>query len=115
MKSKHEEHALALSVWESEGGAPDRSGQFYQYDRRFEGDGTYTIHHLFTGGDSKNRPLDNGRKLNPTNAARALRVLNTLQKAPDKTMRDYHDEIVPALSKAEVRPSMRRRGRLRRV
>lgn len=49
LKSKHEEHALALSVWESEGGAPDRSGQFYQCGRRFEGDGTYTIHHLFTG------------------------------------------------------------------
>ena len=50
--------------------------------------------------------MDNGRKLNPTNAARALRVLNTLQKAPDNTMRDYHDEIVPALSKAEVREAV---------
>lgn len=48
MKSKHEEHALALSIWESEGGAPDRSGQLYRYGRRFEGDGTYTIHHVFT-------------------------------------------------------------------
>ncbi|MDX0694562.1 hypothetical protein GOD53_10600 [Sinorhizobium medicae] len=67
---KHEEHALALSIWESEGGAPDRSGQLYRYGRRFEGDGTYTIHHVFTG-----------EKVRIGSWARALRVLNTLQGA----------------------------------
>lgn len=43
MKSKHEEHALAISAWEAAGGAPNRSGQLDQYGRRFAGDGTYTI------------------------------------------------------------------------
>lgn len=81
-KTKNEEHALALSVWESEGGAPDRSGQLYQYGRRFEGDGTYTIHHVFTG-ETVRIGLWTMAGLNPTNAARAVRVLNTLQKASD--------------------------------
>ncbi|RVI61060.1 hypothetical protein CN192_00205 [Sinorhizobium medicae] len=82
LKSKHEEHALALSVWESEGGAPDSSGQLYQYGRRLEGDGTYTIHHVFTG-DKVRIGSWTMEGLNAKNAARALRVLNTLQGASD--------------------------------
>jgi hypothetical protein len=76
--SKDEEHALALSIWESEGGAPDGSRQLYQYGRRFEGDGTYAIHHVFTG-ETVRIGLWTMAGLNPKNAARALRVLNTLQ------------------------------------
>ncbi|WP_248448624.1 hypothetical protein [Sinorhizobium meliloti] len=76
--SKDEEHALALSIWESEGGALGGSRQLYQYGRRFEGDGTYAIHHVFTG-ETVRIGLWTTAGLNPKNAARALRVLNTLQ------------------------------------
>ncbi len=76
MKSKHEEHALTIGIWESEGGAPNRSGRFYQYGRRFEGDGTYTIHHVFTGETAEIGPWKM-EGLSPRNAARALRILNT--------------------------------------
>ncbi|WEX89980.1 hypothetical protein PZN02_005321 [Sinorhizobium garamanticum] len=76
MKSKHEEHALAISVWESEGRAPNRSGQLDQYGRRFDGDGTYTIYHLSTGETAEIGPWKM-EGLSPKNAARALRILNT--------------------------------------
>ncbi|WP_082910276.1 hypothetical protein [Sinorhizobium glycinis] len=82
MKSKHEEHALTISVWESEGGAPDRSGRLYRYGRRFEGDGTYTIYHVFTGEAAKIGPWEMVG-LSPKNAARALRILNNPQEASD--------------------------------
>jgi hypothetical protein len=75
MKSKHEEHALAISAWEAEGGAPNRSGQRDEYGRRFEGDGTYTIYHLFTGEAAEIGPWKM-EGLNPKNAARALHILN---------------------------------------
>lgn len=76
MKSKHEEHALAIRAWESEGGAPNSSGQLDQYGRRFDGDGTYTICHLITGETAEIGPWKM-EGLSPNNAARALRILNT--------------------------------------
>ncbi len=82
MNSQHEEHALAISVWEWEGGAPNRSGRLYQYGRRFEGDGTYTIHHVFTGEAAKIGPWKMVG-LSRKNAARALRILNDPQEASD--------------------------------
>ncbi|AFL49739.1 hypothetical protein ABIE78_004483 [Sinorhizobium fredii] len=82
MKSKHEEHALAISAWESEGGAPDRSGRLYQYGRRFEGDGTYTIYHVFTGEVAR-VGCWTMEGLSPKNAARALRALNAPRAAPE--------------------------------
>ena len=82
MKSKHEEHALAINAWESEGGAPDRSGRLYQYGRRFEGDGTYTIYLVFTGEVARIGSWTM-EGLSPKNAARALRVLNAPQVAPE--------------------------------
>lgn len=76
VKSKHEEHAFVISEWESEGGAPNRSEQLGQYGRRFDGDGTYSIYHLFTG---KTAEIGTWKMegLSPKNAARALRILNT--------------------------------------
>ncbi|MEY9166150.1 hypothetical protein ABIE78_004269 [Sinorhizobium fredii] len=82
MNSQHEEHALAISVWESEGGAPNRSGRRYQYGRRFEGNRTYTIYHVFTG-EAAEIGLWRMVGLSPRNAARALRILNNPQQASD--------------------------------
>jgi hypothetical protein len=73
--SKDEEHALALSIWESEGGAPDGSRQLYQYGRRFEGDGTYAIHHVFTG-ETVRIDLWTTAGLNPKNAGTMPRWLH---------------------------------------
>jgi hypothetical protein len=43
-------HALAISVWEDEGGAPasEFPGHHY-YGRRIEVDGSWSIYHVFTG------------------------------------------------------------------
>ncbi|PND20243.1 hypothetical protein [Sinorhizobium meliloti] len=75
MKSKHDEDASIISGWESRGGDPDRSGQSHQYGRRFEGDGTYTIYHVFSGNVATIGAWKM-EGLSPKNAARALRVLN---------------------------------------
>ncbi|KOF15600.1 hypothetical protein AC244_22825 [Ensifer adhaerens] len=83
MKSKHEEHALVISAWESEGGAPNRSGQLDQYGRRFDGDGTYSIYHVFTGETVEIGPWKM-EGLSPKNAVRALRILNTPKLAGDR-------------------------------
>ena len=83
MKSKHEEHALVISAWESEGGAPNRSGQLDQYGRRFDGDGTYSIYHVFTGETAEIGPWKM-EGLSPKNAVRALRILNTPKLAGDR-------------------------------
>ncbi|KSV61793.1 hypothetical protein [Sinorhizobium sp. Sb3] len=83
MKSKHEEHALVISAWESEGGAPNRSGQLDQYGRRFDGNGTYSIYHVFTGETAEIGPWKM-EGLSPKNAARALCILNTPKRAGDR-------------------------------
>ncbi|PDT78065.1 hypothetical protein [Sinorhizobium sp. BJ1] len=83
MKSKHEEHAFAISAWEAEGGAPNRSGQLDQYGRRFDGDGTYTIYQLVTGETAEVGPWKM-EGLSPKNAVRALRILNTPKLAGDR-------------------------------
>lgn len=42
-------NALAISVWENEGGALNRDSMHSQYGRRIEPDGTWTVYHVFTG------------------------------------------------------------------
>ncbi len=76
MKNSDDEHALAISVWESEGGAPNRSMRLYQYGRRVECDRSYTIYHVFTGVPAKIGSWTM-TGLSQKNAARALRTLNT--------------------------------------
>ncbi|MCA1490552.1 hypothetical protein I6F11_06415 [Ensifer sp. NBAIM29] len=81
MRSKHEEHALTISAWESAGGPPNRSERRDQYGRRFDGDGTYTIYYLLTGDTAEIGPWKM-EGLSPKNAVRALRILNTPGDAP---------------------------------
>jgi hypothetical protein len=42
-------HALAVAIWENEGGAPGRDSMDHQYGRRIERDGSWSVYHVFTG------------------------------------------------------------------
>jgi hypothetical protein len=42
-------HALAIGIWENEGGAPAPTLIDYQYGRRIETDRSWTIYHVFSG------------------------------------------------------------------
>jgi|SRR5208337_5621650 len=44
-----ERRALAISVWENEGGAPPSDTPDDQFGRRVEMDRSWTIYHVFTG------------------------------------------------------------------
>ncbi len=46
-------HALAVAIWENEGGAPQQDSMDHQYGRRVEGDGSWSIYHVFTGVPAK--------------------------------------------------------------
>ena len=41
--------ALAIGVWENEGGAPGRNSLNEQYGRRIEADRSWTVYHVFSG------------------------------------------------------------------
>ena len=47
--SEHLRNALAIGVWENEGGAPERVSLDEQYGRRVESDRSWTVYHVFTG------------------------------------------------------------------
>ncbi|PSJ56753.1 hypothetical protein [Kumtagia ephedrae] len=42
-------HALAIDIWENEGGTSGRDSMDHHYGRRVEADGTWSIYHVFTG------------------------------------------------------------------
>jgi hypothetical protein len=46
-------HALAIAVWENEGGARQQDSMDHQYGRRVERDGSWSIYHVFTGVPAK--------------------------------------------------------------
>jgi hypothetical protein len=46
-------HALAVAIWENEGGAPAQDSMDHQYGRRIERDGSWSIYHVFTGIPAK--------------------------------------------------------------
>jgi hypothetical protein len=51
--NKYELHgnqdAVDISVWENEGGSPDRGNMNHQHGRRIEPNGPWTIYQVFTG------------------------------------------------------------------
>jgi hypothetical protein len=42
-------HALAIGIWENDGGAPAPDTTDHQYGRRIEVDQSWTVYHVFTG------------------------------------------------------------------
>jgi hypothetical protein len=41
--------ALAINIWENDGGAPAPDATEHNYGRRVEADRSWTVHHVFTG------------------------------------------------------------------
>ena len=48
-EAEFDRRALAIGVWESEGGAPAADSPDGQFGRRVEMDRSWTIYHVFTG------------------------------------------------------------------
>jgi hypothetical protein len=48
-ENEPDRHALAVAVWENEGGAPAQDSMDHQYGRWIKRDGSLIIHHVFTG------------------------------------------------------------------
>ncbi|MGF6175158.1 hypothetical protein [Ensifer sp. 4252] len=75
----HQEHARTIIRWRNEGRAPHDVLGRYQFGRRVEVDGSWTIYHVFSG-----KPAQVGAwkmiGLNRQNAHQALDVLNTLDE-----------------------------------
>lgn len=42
-------NAIAIDVWENEGGAPGDESEGRQFGRRIEADRSWTVYHVFTG------------------------------------------------------------------
>lgn len=42
-------HALAIEVWDDEGGAPAPNATDHDFGRRVEADRSWTVYHVFTG------------------------------------------------------------------
>lgn len=76
MNMSHEQQKHALLGWQAQGGPPRQSGDLYQFGRRVEVDGSWTIYHVFTG-----TPAHIGSwtmtGLNRRDADKALTILNT--------------------------------------
>lgn len=49
MEPPDRKHEIVIARWQLHGGAPDNMGELYQYGRRVECDGSWTIYHVFTG------------------------------------------------------------------
>ena len=52
-ETEPDRHALAVAVWENEGGAPAQDSMDHQYGRRVEGDGSWSVYHVFTGAPAE--------------------------------------------------------------
>jgi hypothetical protein len=42
-------HALAIAVWDNEGGAQGQSSMDHHYGRRIESDRSWSVYHVFSG------------------------------------------------------------------
>lgn len=52
-KRRENRDAVAISVWENEGGALDRGDINHHYGRRREPAGSWTVYHVFTGAPAE--------------------------------------------------------------
>jgi len=68
--------ALAIGVWENEGGSLGRDDMNHQYGRRVERDRSWTIYHVFTGvpAEMAGQPMIG---LDEADATAAMICLNT--------------------------------------
>ena len=48
-ETERKRYAVAIGIWENEGGAPRRDSMDDHYGRRVEADRSWTIYHVFTG------------------------------------------------------------------
>ena len=48
-ETERKRYAVAIGIWENEGGAPGRDSMDDHYGRRVEADRSWTIYHVFTG------------------------------------------------------------------
>jgi hypothetical protein len=74
-ETEFERHALAVAVWENEGGAPGQDSMDHQYGRRVEWDGSWSVYHVFTGVPAEIQ----GRRMtgmSRTNATQDMLALN---------------------------------------
>jgi len=82
-------HALAIGIWENEGGAPARDMMGLQYGRRIETDHSWTVYHVFTGaaaridgdaksGLSRSEATDSMLSLNHRNLRRRKELIKLL-------------------------------------
>ncbi|MDI7924601.1 hypothetical protein [Ferirhizobium litorale] len=74
--SRRQDHDAEISAWEDAGKAPGAAASLFQYGRRIEINGSWTIYHVFTGIPAE---IDGWTMvgLNRSHAKRALDILNT--------------------------------------
>jgi hypothetical protein len=75
-ETEFERHALAVAIWENEGGSPQQDSMHYQYGRRIERDGSWSIYHVFTGVPAEIQ----GRRLTGMNRANATEGMLSLNR-----------------------------------
>src|SRR3984957_1753510 len=86
-KTERDRRALAISVWENEGGsrAPDTSDG--QFGRRVEMDRSWTVYHVFTGIPARvdGSPLTHLSRSAATDGMLSLNLLNVKRRKDGKT------------------------------
>lgn len=78
---------LALSVWESEGGAAAPTTNFIQFGRRIERDRSWTVYHVFSGVPARleGHALTGLSHMNATSYMLSLNRLNERQLTADSS------------------------------
>jgi hypothetical protein len=74
----------AIGAWENEGGAPAHDAFDYQYGRRVENDGSWTLYHVFTGVPANvgGHTMTGLTQLEATDSMLSLNPRNGLRFAP---------------------------------
>jgi hypothetical protein len=77
-------HALAIAVWDNEGGALGQSSMDHHYGRRIESDRSWSVYHVFSG-----IPADaGGRSMTGLNRSDATEGMLSLNRRNEERRRE---------------------------
>jgi hypothetical protein len=91
-------YAMAIGVWENEGGAPARDSMDSHYGRRIETDGTWSIYHVFTGVIA----AIGGHAMTGLNGSGATESMTALNLRNEGRRRERNRAIVLASTQPEI-------------
>jgi hypothetical protein len=93
-------HALAIGIWENEGGAPGSDSMDHHYGRRVEADRSWSIYHVYTGllADIRGQSMIGLSRSEATEGMRSLNLRNERRQRERNRLvtRDIKDNEIKA-------------------